>query len=52
MLLSLALIFLCGMILAKIFSYLKLPSLLGLIITGILLGPYCFNLLDKSILSI
>ncbi len=52
MLLSLALIFLCGMTLAKIFSYLKLPSLLGLIITGILLGPYCFNLLDKSILSI
>ncbi|MEI0447306.1 cation:proton antiporter [Brachyspira intermedia] len=52
MLLSLALIFLCGMILGKIFSLLKLPSLLGLIITGIILGPYCFNLLDNSILSI
>ncbi|WP_300365074.1 cation:proton antiporter [Brachyspira sp.] len=52
MLLSLALIFLCGMILGKLFSLLKLPSLLGLIITGILLGPYCFNLLDNSILSI
>lgn len=52
MLLSLALIFLCGMILGKIFSTLKLPSLLGLIITGIILGPYCFNLLDNSILSI
>ena len=52
MLLSLALIFLCGMILGKIFSLLKLPSLLGLIITGIILGPYCFNLLDDSILSI
>ena len=52
MLLSLALIFLCGMILGKIFSLLKLPSLLGLIITGIVLGPYCLNLLDNSILSI
>lgn len=52
MLLSLALIFLCGMILGKIFSLLKLPSLLGLIITGIILGPYCLNLLDNSILSI
>ena len=52
MLLSLALIFLCGMLLEKIFSLLKLPSLLGLIITGIILGPYCLNLLDRSILSI
>lgn len=52
MLLSLALIFLCGMLLGKIFSSLKLPSLLGLIITGIILGPYCLNLLDSSILSI
>ena len=52
MLLSLALIFLCGMILGKIFSILKLPSFLGLIITGIILGPYCLNLLDNSILSI
>lgn len=52
MLLSLALIFLCGMLLGKIFSIIKLPSLLGLIITGIILGPYCLNLLDDSILSI
>ena len=52
MLLSLALIFLCGMMLGKIFSLLKLPSLLGLIITGIILGPYCLNLLDNSILDI
>ena len=52
MLLSLALIFLCGMLLGKIFSLLKLPSLLGLIIIGIILGPYCLNLLDDSILSI
>ena len=40
------------MLLGKIFSLLKLPSLLGLIIIGIILGPYCLNLLDDSILSI
>lgn len=52
MLLSLALIFLCGMLLGGIFSKLKLPSLLGMLLTGILLGPYVLNLLDESILSI
>lgn len=52
MLLSLALIFLCGLTLASLFSKLKLPSLLGMLITGILLGPYVFGLLDESILAI
>lgn len=52
MLLSLALIFLCGLTLASLFSKLKLPPLLGMLITGILLGPYVFGLLDESILAI
>ena len=52
MLTSLALIFLTGMILGGIFSKLKLPGLLGLLITGILLGPYALDLLDASILGI
>ena len=52
MLFSLALIFLCGIILGGIFQKLKLPSLLGMLITGIILGPYALNLLDPSILSI
>ena len=52
MLLSLALIFLCGILLGGIFQKLKLPSLLGMLITGIVLGPYALNLLDPSILSI
>ena len=51
MLLSLALVFLCGMLLGLIFDKLKLPSLLGMLITGILLGPYVLNLLDSSILN-
>jgi NhaP-type Na+/H+ and K+/H+ antiporters len=52
MLTSLALIFLVGMSIGWIFTKLRLPSLLGMIITGILLGPYALNLLDGSILEI
>jgi len=52
MLLSLALIFLCGMALGRLFQQFKLPSLLGMLLTGILLGPYALGLLDDSILSI
>ncbi len=51
MLLSLALIFLCGMTLGKIFEKLKLPKLLGMLLTGILLGPFVLNLLDPTILE-
>ena len=52
MLTSLALIFLVGMTLGWVFSRLRLPSLLGMLLTGILLGPYVLNLLDGSILGI
>lgn len=52
MLFSLALIFLCGLILGSIFNRLKLPSLLGMLITGILLGPYSLNLLSPNLLNI
>lgn len=52
MLTSLALIFLLGLILGSVFNRLKLPSLLGMLLTGAILGPYALNLLDGSILSI
>src|SRR5690554_5455831 len=52
MLTSLAWIFLLGMFAAYVFKRLKLPNLLGMLLTGILLGPYVFNLLDGSILAI
>lgn len=51
MLLSLALIFIMGMVLGKVFEKLKLPQLLGMLLTGILLGPYVLNLLDPMILE-
>lgn len=52
MLLSIALILMVGMTLGWICKKCKLPSLLGMLITGIVLGPYVFNLIDGSILSI
>lgn len=52
MLTSLALIFLLGLLLAGIFKRLRLPGLLGMLLTGIILGPYAFDLLDSSILWI
>lgn len=52
MLTSFALIFLLGLLLGSIFNKLKLPSLLGMIFTGMLLGPYALNLLDPSLLSL
>lgn len=52
MLTSLALIFLLGLFLGSIFKKLNLPSLLGMIIAGMILSPYALNLLDDSILGI
>ena len=52
MLTSLALIFLVGLAMAALCQRLNLPRIIGMLITGILLGPYVLNLLDESILSI
>lgn len=52
MLLSIALILLTGLLLGGLFSKIKLPSLLGMIIVGIVLGPHALNLIDESILNI
>nr|WP_330397150.1 cation:proton antiporter [Clostridioides difficile] len=45
-------IFLLGMASGGIFKKIKLPSLLGMLLTGIILGPYVLNLIDNSILDI
>lgn len=52
MLTSLALIFLVGLAMAAICQKLKLPRIIGMLLTGILLGPYALNWLDESILGI
>lgn len=52
MLLSIALIIIVGMSMGWICKKIKLPSLIGMLATGIVLGPYVLNLLDSSILGI
>ena len=52
MLTSLAFIFLVGLSMAAICQRLKLPRIIGMLVTGIVLGPYVLDLLDPSILSI
>lgn len=52
MLTSLALIFLVGLAMAAVCQQLKLPRIIGMLITGMVLGPYVLDFLDPSILSI
>ena len=52
MILSFGLILIVGMVFAKIFDKLKLPRIIGMLLTGIILGPQVLNLLDANILKI
>ena len=52
MLTSLSLIFLVGLGAAAICARLRLPRIVGMLFTGIILGPYVLDLLDSSILGI
>lgn len=52
MLLSVACILLMGMLLGGLCVKIKLPALVGMLATGVLLGPYVLNLIDSSILDI
>ncbi len=52
MLTSFAFIFLVGLAMGAICQKLKLPRIIGMLVTGIVLGPYVLNLLDPSILGI
>ena len=52
MLTSIAIILLLGLVVGWLFSKLKLPSLLGMIIVGIVLSPHCLNMVDNSNIAI
>lgn len=52
MLTSLSLIFLVGLAMAAICREVKLPRIIGMLATGIVLGPFVFDFLDPSILNI
>jgi NhaP-type Na+/H+ or K+/H+ antiporter len=49
---SVAIIILLGLLFSKLFKQVKLPGLLGMLILGIIIGPYGLNLIDKAILNI
>ncbi len=52
MLLSIALIIVMSLMISKIMKIIKIPSIIGMLITGILLGPYVLDLIDNRILDI
>lgn len=52
MLTSLSLIFLVGLAMGAICQKIKLPRIIGMLVTGIVSGPYVLDFLDPSILSI
>lgn len=52
MLTSLALVFLAGLALASVCQRIGLPRIIGMLLTGILLGPYVLDLFDQSLLGI
>ena len=49
---SLAFVFLFGLMGAAVFEKMKLPRIIGMLLVGILIGPYALSLLDPTILSI
>ena len=52
MLFSFALIFLVGILLGQVVGWIKLPPLLGMLLAGIILGPFGWGLLDETTLTI
>ncbi|MCR5101355.1 MAG: cation:proton antiporter [Butyrivibrio sp.] len=52
MLISIAVILMSGLLLGTLCKKLRIPGLFGMIIAGIIIGPYCANLIDDSILNI
>lgn len=52
MLFSFALIFIVGFILSSLFNKIKLPEILGMLITGVVLGPFVLDQISPDILNI
>lgn len=52
MAISLALIIILGILFGYLFEKIKLPGLLGMLIVGIIIGPYSLNLIDSNLLNI
>lgn len=52
MLLSIAMIMILGLLLGGLCQKAKVPGLLGMLVTGMILGPYALNMINGSILGI
>ena len=52
MLLSISIITLTALLLSQLFIKLRLPGIIGMLLTGIILGPFVLDLIDSSILSL
>ena len=52
MLKSFALIFILGLLFAKLFEVIKIPRIVGMLLVGIIIGPYCLGLIDSNTLLI
>ncbi|MGL4252516.1 MAG: cation:proton antiporter [Fusobacteriaceae bacterium] len=52
MALSLALILIAAFFINEILTKLKIPGLLGMILLGVILGPYGYNKIDENLLAI
>ena len=52
LILSIGLILILGFIIGFLLSKIKIPGLVGMIVIGLVIGPYCFGLIDDKILSI
>lgn len=52
MIFSLGIILILGLILGYLLSKIKIPGLIGMIVLGMIIGPYCLSLIDNSLLNI
>ena len=52
MLVGLGLIFIVGIVCKLVLNKIKIPPLIGMIISGIILGPFCLNIIDEGLLNI
>lgn len=52
MILSIGLILILGFIIGSLLSKIKIPGLIGMIIVGLIIGPYCLGLIDDKVLLI
>ena len=49
MILSIGFILILGFLIGFLLSKIKIPGLVGMIILGLIIGPYCLGLIDEKV---